>query len=314
MKVRFWGVRGSLPSPLTPSQYRSRIAAIIQRITEEDIGSQRSRELFLSKLPGYLKSVTGGNTTCVELSAESGGSIIFDAGSGIRELSRELVSSGCVKGTFHIFFTHFHWDHIQGLPFFTPYLFKDDCVFHFYHADGGIRENLEYQMNTRFFPVPFPSNEKRIHFHKIPESGVNLGDLHIAYRHMKHPGGSIAYKVKEKNRSFIFATDTELAESDFEKTDDNDAFFKDADLMVLDSQYTLDEALDKTDWGHTSYSLAVDFALSWDMKKLGLFHHNPNYSDKKLHSVENAAIEYCTRSSGSRLTVFSAFEGMEVVI
>lgn len=118
MKIRFWGVRGSLPRPLTSEQVRTKIAAVLQMARPEDLDSQLSRERFLGRLPASLFGTVGGNTTCVEVRTSGNDVILFDAGSGMQQFSSMLMKEQEHIDTFHIFFSHFHWDHLQGLPFF----------------------------------------------------------------------------------------------------------------------------------------------------------------------------------------------------
>ncbi|GAG24055.1 unnamed protein product, partial [marine sediment metagenome] len=132
MKVKFWGVRGSIPTPLTPSQLKSRIAAVITRIQPCDLENLESRETFLDNLPPYLFGMVGGNTTCLEIRTAGDKLIIIDAGSGLRELAASLAKKNEQIKEYHIFFTHFHWDHLQGLPFFIPAAYAKGNRIYFY--------------------------------------------------------------------------------------------------------------------------------------------------------------------------------------
>ncbi len=118
MYIRFWGVRGSLPSPQLPGQIKSKISAIIERITPDDLESPKARERFLANLPPWLFGTVGGNTPCLEVRPDKDSSnvIIFDAGSGIRELGISASKERVKPNHYHIFFSHFHWDHLMGLP------------------------------------------------------------------------------------------------------------------------------------------------------------------------------------------------------
>jgi phosphoribosyl 1,2-cyclic phosphodiesterase len=307
--VTFWGVRGSIPTPLTPKQLRSRVAAVVQRVTADDLTSQEARELFLARLPPYLFGSVGGNTTCIEIRDANGGLIIIDAGSGIRELGVDLANRGDSGTHFPILITHFHWDHLQGLPFFRHAYVSGNQVT-FYSPVRGFADNLRHQMQPPFFPVDMSVMNAQLEFVELSDSSLQIGDVEITWRKMKHPGGSYAYRFAEKGRNLVFATDAEITETDFEKNADNTRFFSDTDLLILDAQYTLGEAIEKYGWGHTSPSMAVDFAGAWRAKKLALFHHEPLYEDKKIYRLLRTAHWYKHHLESAQPEVLLAQEGM----
>ena len=311
MKVKFWGVRGSIPTPLTSRQIQSRISAVVQRIEPYHLESQKTREKFLSELPEYLMGTVGGNTTCLEIRLNDDTIIIIDAGSGLRELGTELKQRNEHIRVYHLFFTHFHWDHLQGLPFFAPQVYDHRCEIHFYSPVKGLKNILEKQMQQPFFPIGMESMNAAISFHHLKAKEISLGNARISWRKMKHPGSSVSYKVSENGKSVIFSTDTELVQEDFLQTEENIRFYNNADTIIMDSQYTLDEAIEKYDWGHSSYSLAVDFAAAWKIKRLYLFHHEPHYDDKKLSGIEQSARWYMRHQKSKDLHIELAVEGNE---
>jgi phosphoribosyl 1,2-cyclic phosphodiesterase len=151
------------------------------------------------------------------------------------------------------------------------------------------------------------------HFHRFNATApLQLGDLSICNKKMNHPGDSFSYKITEGERSLIFATDTELSTNDFQKTEENVSFFNNADCIILDSQYTLGEAIEKYNWGHSAFSLAVDFAANWGIKQLVLFHHDPTYDDRKLFNMLQSARWYTDRIGVAGIEIFLALEGMEI--
>lgn len=318
MNVHFWGVRGSIPAPLTPIQIQNRIAAVVQRITAKDIRDVDSRECFLASLPKWLFGTVGGNTSCVEVQTAAGDTIILDAGSGIRELSEHISGQkGLPRGkTYHVFFSHFHWDHLQGLPFFLPGYNPANRIV-FYSTNPDLRTLLNRQMESPYFPVPFDGPggfQAKLEFVHLSdnESGIRIGDTHIRWFDMDHPGGCVAYRIEDAGKVFIYATDTELNRENFVKNEKNSCFFSGADAVVMDSQYTMDEALQKTGWGHSAFSMTVDFALNWEFRKLILFHHEPTYSDKKLYAVKQSASWYSDYSENGHVDIEIASEGMEL--
>jgi phosphoribosyl 1,2-cyclic phosphodiesterase len=311
MKIKFWGVRGSIPTPLTNIQLQNKIAAVVQRIQEKDLESPETRELFLSQIPPYLFGTVGGNTTCIEIRLSDDSMIIFDAGSGLRELGYSLKKRRGTGRHFHFFFTHFHWDHLQGLPFFSA-LGDKDAKMTFSSPEERIEEFIRGQMRYPYFPVTLDVMPATVEFSVLKEQPYRVAGGEIYWRGVKHPGGCVSYQVKENGKRVIFSTDTELSEKDFEKNEENTAYYKDADLLIMDSQYTLGEAIEKFDWGHSSYSLAVDFSVAWNIKNLVLFHHEPLYDDKKMYSILKSSNWYLNHLEQKGLNIYLAREQMEL--
>jgi phosphoribosyl 1,2-cyclic phosphodiesterase len=312
MKIHFWGVRGSIPTPLSSSQIQRKISSVVQRIQESDLKSPETREAFLAKLPDNIFGTTGGNTTCVEARLDDDTMVIFDAGSGLTQLGNHLFHINKHIRTYHIFFTHFHWDHIQGLPFFSPQIYNKNCEINFYSPVPNFKEILSGQMKSPYFPITIDMFSKNVNYNVLKNDKINIGNAEISWRLMKHPGGSRSYKIKENSKTVIFSTDTELRDKDFEKNTKNIDFYQNCDLIILDSQYTLDEAIEKYDWGHSSYSLAVDFASAWNIKKLVLFHHEPLYDDNKMDSIHKSANWYKKYQQNSSIKVILAKENLEI--
>jgi phosphoribosyl 1,2-cyclic phosphodiesterase len=314
VKLKFWGVRGSIPAPLSSEAIQRRVSAVVARLRPADLADAQSREAFLAGLPPHLFGTVGGNTTCLSIRTAAGSLFIIDAGSGIRELGASLARSQERIRDYHILFTHFHWDHLQGLPFFAPAGYAAGNRLFLYSPREGLRGILEAQMRPPYFPVGMEAMRAEKHYVRLRKPPLRLGGAEIAWREMKHPGGCVAYKVSEGGRSLIFATDSELSTEDFRRSSENAAFFQDVDVLILDSQYTLGEAIEKYDWGHTSYSMAVDFAAEWGIRTLFLFHHEPSYHDRKIHSLLNSAKWYQARLHARPLEVRLAMEGLEVDI
>jgi phosphoribosyl 1,2-cyclic phosphodiesterase len=313
MQIRFWGVRGSLPSPQLPSQIRSKISAVIERLTPSDLESPESRERFLAGLPPWLFGSVGGNSPCVSVQLDNTEDIIiFDAGSGIRELGSAISKEKIKPSQYHIFFSHFHWDHIMGLPFFNP-AYDQTVKMNFYSPLAALETALNGQMNPPYFPVHMESmlSEKTYHVLTAP---VNILGAVVSFRKLNHPGGSYSFKIDDGKHKFIYATDTELSADDFIKNDENSSYFSEADLIVIDAQYTLGEAIEKYNWGHSAFSLAVDFAANWNIKHTVFFHHDPSYDDHKLFTILQSAKWYNERLNIKEIKLSLAMEGTEICL
>ena len=313
MKVKFWGVRGSIPTPLTTEQLRSRIAAIIQRVKSSDLKNSDSREAFLATLPPYLFATVGGNTTCLQLKTDGMHNIVVDAGSGIRDLGNNLVKIKNGTKTVHLLFTHFHYDHLQGLPFFQPILTKGYQI-NFYSPVRNFENYVRDHMKPPYFPVGMDVIPASYDFHVLKDPPLVIGNTEISWKKMKHPQESYSYRFSRNNQSIIFATDSEITEREFEQTEENARYFKGSDILILDSQYTLEESINKIDWGHSSYSMAVDLAAQWKIKTLALFHHEPMYDDKKILGILHSARWYVRHLENSTTQIVLAMEGMELSV
>jgi phosphoribosyl 1,2-cyclic phosphodiesterase len=313
MRIRFWGVRGSLPAPLLPDQIKSKISAILERLTPMDVESPDSKERFLAGLPPWLFGTAGGNTPCVSVHCGDFREwIVLDAGSGLRELGNAVAGKKPKPVRYHFFFSHLHWDHIQGFPFFNP-AYDPAVRIDFYFPKNGLEAFLCGQMRGPYFPVTLESTGAGKRFHQL-KGPIALKGVTITYRKMNHPGDSYAYRLDDGKRRFIYATDTELSAADFIRSKENTAFFRYADLIILDSQYTLGEAIEKYDWGHNAFSMAVDFAANWKIKHLVLFHHDPAYDDKKLSYILQSARWYMERMNIKGIKISLAMEGMEITV
>ena len=311
MRIRFWGVRGSLPSPLLGSQVKEKLSTILQYALPEDLEDTESREHFIAGLPPWLFGTVGGNTSCVSVGLDGfDEQIVFDCGSGIREMGK--ASFADPSSRYHIFLSHFHWDHLQGFPFFAP-AYNPAVNIDFYSPKQGFHNDLSGLMRPPFSPIRMDDMAAKKNF-RIIEAPVEIGPATVSFRKMNHPGGSFAYKVKHGNKRFIYATDSELESRDFAETDANAAFFEDADVVVIDSQYTPMEAIEKRKWGHSPYSMAVEFAMNWGVKHLVLFHHDPGSDDRRLYEMLQSARQYLKLIYGEGITISLASEGLEIVL
>ena len=312
MRIKFWGVRGSLPTPVNISRIRSKISAIIEQITPEDLVSAETRERFMADLPPWLFGTVGGNTPCVTIDYGEPECIVFDCGSGLRELGYAKIKDKSKTSVFNIFLSHFHWDHLQGIPFFGPG-YNPAVTMNFYSPLPDLENVLNGQMVQPYFPVTFDVMGSQKTFNHLTED-IQIGQRTIKFKKMNHPGSSYAFCVIENGKRFIYSTDTELSPEDFMKTEENISFFKDADMIVIDCQYTLDEAIEKYNWGHSAFSMAVDFVANWEIKHMVMFHHDPAYDDNKLYGLLQSAKLYLERLNIKGIELTLAYEGMEITL
>lgn len=313
MHIKIWGARGSIAAPLTNSEYQEKIKMVLERaVSQKQIDDV---DAFIKELPDNMKNIYGGNTTCVSILSEAKENFIIDCGTGIRELGRELMKGDCGvgKGQLNIMLTHNHWDHIQGLPFFDP-LYVQGNKLTFFSLYRNQEELLERYTSPPFFPVTINSTVSEKKFQLLYYTDQTplefAGGLQIDFCRLNHPNGSTAYRFKENGKTFIFATDVEFRQEDVDVLDDKDVFFKNADVLILDAQYTRAESSRKVSWGHTSIPMAVNCATKWDVKTLVLTHHDPGASENKLILNHIEALEHAESIGNKKLQILMAQEGM----
>ncbi|MCC5814811.1 MAG: MBL fold metallo-hydrolase [Leptospira sp.] len=315
MKVNLHGVRGSLPAPLRNNEYKTKVAEILRLFTHSTHKNSGNLKDFWKSLPNHLKYTVGGDTTCVSVESRQGACYVVDFGTGSRVLGDGLVPAILSSNQLfelNVFITHTHWDHIQALPFFKPIFFPQVKIrFHSPYPD--LEERLIYQMKKEFFPIEFHDTSSQKEF-ILFQPGETLefeeGRMKIEVHPLKHPGNSYAYKFIENEKIFIFATDAEFTGDDWEYIRGVTPFFTGSDLLVIDSQYTLDESFAKFDWGHTAYTMAVNIANHWKIKNLALTHHEPSYDDKKVYGIWEESQEHAKALGDSKLKIHLAREGM----
>ena len=316
MRVKFWGVRGSIPTPANSDQIKQKIFKIIEKIPEDSLGAKQKIKDYVNNLNNVYVGVIGGNTSCVELRVKDK-LFIFDMGSGIRLLGNQLMKNGFLESEkeIHIFLSHTHWDHIMGLPFFAPAHFPKAKIY-FYSVHPDLEERLRLQQDFRFFPVSLDNMASEKVFVKLdPESEINIEGIKVKNKKLYHPGGSYGYRVTYNGKTFIYATDSEYKNLNLNDNKPYIDFFRGADLLVFDAQYTFEEAVHKEDWGHSSALIGVDLSVAAGVKKLALFHHEPERSDFEVYSVYKKAIDFKNINyPKSKLEIILAYEGLTLDI
>lgn len=295
MKIKFWGVRGSIPSP----------------------GPNTARY--------------GGNTTCIEIRTDDNELIILDGGSGIFPLSQTLLAELPIKA--HIFITHSHWDHIHGLPFFIPIFIPGNKLLihgaYDFVSGRGIEQVMEIQLQYSFFPVIEAEMKASIEYLSVsPGQSVQVGSATVTSVLLNHPVINFGYRIDCGGKSVFFTGDHEAHYNIFapedeeypkfqelieEKERDILAAIKGVDVLIADSSYTPEEYVSKKGWGHGTYDSSINLAKKAGAKILFCTHHEPTRSDDELEREFVKALARNPRKPGDPEYRLSR-EGEEIII
>jgi phosphoribosyl 1,2-cyclic phosphodiesterase len=293
MKIKLHGVRGSLPTPLYPPALESRIVEILESYTKLFKATGLSTSQFLNNLPHHMKGGYGGNTACTEVSLNST-KVLIDTGSGIRNSMNDYLAEGCGSGTgvVNILFTHFHWDHILGLPFFVPMYIKGNQI-NFYSVQDDTEEVVRTLFKKPFFPIPFEALESKINFIKLKPREINtIGDLEVTPYLLDHPDPCWGFKISGDGKNYAHCVDSESIRNTRESLGQDLPLYQDIDLMLFDAQYSMKEAEEKKNWGHGSAPLGLEIAVRENIKKIVFSHHDPMASDEAIAKISKLAVKY----------------------
>ena len=235
--------------------------------------------------PGPATVRYGGNTSCVEV--RSGDDIIIlDAGTGLRALGRALLAEFKNKPlSLTLLLTHTHWDHIQGLPFFAP-IYDPRCRLRILGGEGarkGLVNALTGQMESTYFPVPFAKLPSNIQIEELKDFNLNVGSVCVRAQRANHPGHCVGYRLFSPEGLVAFFPDTEPRHGGEDR--EMIEFLRDVDVLILDSQYDSAEYKKHIGWGHGCVDDSVALAVQAGVKRLCLFHHDPDHDDKKIDSL-----------------------------
>jgi diguanylate cyclase (GGDEF)-like protein len=280
MHVRFWGTRGSIPTP------------------------------------GHRTAIYGGNTSCVEVRAEDGVTLILDCGTGIRMLGLDMLRRPAPH-RIHLLIGHTHWDHIQGFPFFTP-AFIPGSELNIYGSAAfqrSLEDSLSGQMQYAYFPVKLHDLASRIHYHELEEGFFRIGDILVETQYLNHTAPTIAYRISADGATVAYVTDHEPfwsspgASLQHPGDQRHVEFLREADLVIHDAQYTSEEYRLKLGWGHSPTDYVTDVAIAAGVSRVALFHHDPTHDDDTIKRIEETQRARAA-AAGSNVDVFAAAEGM----
>ena len=290
LRVKIWGARGSLPAPLTPVELQDHVRTLLLDSTERGHRSVVEVDKYLATLPRQKFGGYGGNTPCIEVSTANQ-QVIIDGGSGIRQLGYDLMSGDCGRGTgvIHILFTHFHWDHLIGLLFFTPIFIPGNKI-HVYSVQHELQHVFRTLFRKPYFPVPLEQLGASIEYHLLePRVPVVLGDITATPYELDHPDPCWGFRCESGGKSFAHCVDTECIRISRAELGPDLPLYQNLDLMIIDAQYTVMETFERINWGHASARRGIDIAMRENIKRVLFMHHDPGASMGKIAAAETQA-------------------------
>ena len=316
--VRFWGTRGSIPVALTASAVRAKVEAALRGARDRRLGTDESEREYLDSLEFHQVATFGGHSSCVQFDAGDLDYVLCDLGSGARPFAQAMMARhGPGKPqTYHVFMSHLHWDHIMGLPFFTPaYIPGNRLIIYGCHA--RLEEAFIRQQAEPSFPVDFSIIGGQVSFVTLePGRRYDVAGLAVTPKKQMHAGDSYGYRFEAGGKSVVYSTDSEHKLDDPEETEGFVEFFRNADVVIFDAMYSLADAVSvKADWGHSSNVVGVELCQLAGVKHFCMFHHEPAFDDAAIARVlaDTRRFEEITRT-GAPLAVTAAYDGMEITL
>ena len=280
MRVRMWGVRGSLATPMTSAQLREKARALLAEAQPTDLINPQAIEAYLDRTPHSW--TYGGNTSCVEVELDNQ-TCILDAGTGLRSLGLHLKTDGRdLQHGLHFFFTHFHWDHICGFPYFGPIYIPGRQIDVWSGRSDALRL-LTTQMDDAHFPVKWNMLKSSINCHQLPEGEpTTVGEATVRILPLIHPDKAYGYRIDHCGRSVCYLTDTEVSKNPNKAADVYASFVEGADVVIVDAMYGFLDYHDHINFGHSTIFNFIDFFRDANIGELVIFHHDPMASDPQV--------------------------------
>lgn len=293
LHLKFWGVRGSLPSCQSPKEWVNSVSHSIGDFFRSGYSHPDQIKEYIAKQSIENLGGFGTHTTVVEVNSNQQ-QIIIDGGSALANLGNQMMKgpAGQGKAEIHIFMTHFHWDHVLGIPFFPPHFVKGNVI-HYYAVQPELEDIVRLKFRKPLFPVSYESLPCTIKFHQLePRQTVKVGDIEVTPYQLDHPDPCWGFKVCHGGKTYAHCVDTEATRVTRESLGLDLPLYQGVDVMYFDAQYTLPELTDKSNWGHSAAQIGLDLAFREGIKRVVFAHHDPGATNQQIQELHRETLSY----------------------
>ncbi len=317
MKIKFWGVRGSLPGNAHPYEAKDRFSFLMKAFLNSGYKSADDIEVFLKSIKHTQLHGFGTATTSVQIFNQKNPlqNLIIDGGSGIRYISEAAALNHCAQKEYHIFISHFHFDHIVGLPFFTPH-FIPGYKINYYAVQPECEDVIRGIFKKPVFPVGYEDLKAHIQFNTLkPHEKVNINGFMVTPYKLDHPDPCFGFRVEKDHHVYAHAVDSEINRRTEDALGLDAPFYKNVDLLYIDAQYAEEDMTHKKGWGHGTFERAFELGTHFNIKQIYMAHYDPNATDQDIQKFKaRAEVYYQEKRLKEKFIWDFIYETQEIVL
>jgi phosphoribosyl 1,2-cyclic phosphodiesterase len=320
MKVTFWGTRGSLPTPLDALSVRAKIANALVKAGERAIPNAAAAQRFIDEELTFAEwGSFGGNSACIEIETGVSEYLLCDLGSGARPFGLSALARNggpATPATYNVLMSHLHWDHIMGFPFLVPAYIPGNHI-RIFGCHAELEKAFRRQQEAPSFPVELDKLGAKKDFIRLsPGCPMEICGFQVTPKAQIHGNDSYGYRLEKDGKVIVYSTDSEHKLDNHDHMDAFVEFFRDADVVLFDAQYSLADAVSlKEDWGHSSNVVGVELCLRAGARHLVMLHHEPMFDDSRLEAIQEETRRLVELiGEGRALRVTSAYDGLVISV